>query len=147
MGKGKNNRIEEEQRTVELMIRLYCRYKEGNRTLCPECREMLDYSRARLSRCPFQKDKRTCRLCTIHCYRPDMKRRIRKVMRYAGSRMLWNIGDKATIIQKVFDNNNTTNTYFRTCAGIGSSVPSHEYIAYRSGGSRSDLFLLRCFCT
>lgn len=89
LGKGKNNRIEEEQRTVELMIRLYCRYKEGNRTLCPECREMLDYSRARLSRCPFQKDKRTCRLCTIHCYRPDMKRRIRKVMRYAGPRMLW----------------------------------------------------------
>ena len=38
---NKNNphpsRIAQEQRTVAQMIRLYCRKKEGNRELCPQC--------------------------------------------------------------------------------------------------------------
>jgi hypothetical protein len=31
------SRIEEEKRTVEQMIRLYCRLKEGNKVLCEDC--------------------------------------------------------------------------------------------------------------
>ena len=37
------SRIEKEKQTVEQMIRLYCRKKEGNGTLCPQCRELLEY--------------------------------------------------------------------------------------------------------
>ena len=89
---NKNNphssRIAQEQRTVAQMIRLYCRKKEGNRELCPQCRELLEYAHMRLSRCPFGEKKNTCRLCTIHCYKPEMKERMREVMRYAGPRML-----------------------------------------------------------
>ena len=80
--------IEEEKKVVELMIRLYCRKKEKNRELCPDCRELLTYAHTRLSRCPFGEDKPTCRNCPIHCYKRDMKERMRKVMRYAGPRML-----------------------------------------------------------
>ena len=39
----KHSRIEKEKQTVEQMIRLYCRKKEGNGTLCPQCRELLEY--------------------------------------------------------------------------------------------------------
>ena len=89
---SKNNarpsRIAQEQRTVEQMIRLYCRKKEGNKELCPQCLELLEYARVRLSRCPFGEKKNTCRLCPIHCYKPAMKERMREVMRYAGPRML-----------------------------------------------------------
>ena len=46
------SRIEKEKQTVEQMIRLYCRKKEGNGTLCPQCRELLEYAQTRLSRCP-----------------------------------------------------------------------------------------------
>lgn len=46
---SKNNtrpsRIAQEQRTVEQMIRLYCRKKEGNKELCPQCLELLEYAR------------------------------------------------------------------------------------------------------
>jgi len=81
-------RIRQEKQTVELMIRLYCRRKEGNRELCSACQELLTYAHTRLSHCRFGEDKPTCRLCPVHCYKPEMKERIRQVMRYAGPRML-----------------------------------------------------------
>lgn len=74
---------------VRLMIQLYCRRKEGNKGLCPSCTELLHYATARLERCKFADNKPTCRKCPIHCYRPDMKERIREVMRWAGPRMIW----------------------------------------------------------
>ncbi len=81
-------RIEREKRTVAQMIRIYCRHKEGNRELCPDCSALLDYALMHLSRCPFGEKKTSCRKCTVHCYRPDMKERIKAVMRYAGPRMI-----------------------------------------------------------
>lgn len=86
--KQKMNRIKEEQRVVEQMIRLYCRKKEGNKELCPECKELLQYATARLERCKFGENKPTCKKCPIHCYRPQMKERMCRVMRWAGPRMI-----------------------------------------------------------
>lgn len=83
------NRIKEEQRVVEQMIRLYCRKKEGNQKLCPSCTELLQYAAARLEHCKFGENKTTCMKCPIHCYRPQMKERMREVMRWAGPRMIW----------------------------------------------------------
>lgn len=80
--------IEQEKRTVELMIRLYCKKEEGNQELCIQCQELLDYAMARLSKCPFGEKKSTCRLCTVHCYKPLMRAKMREVMRYSGPRML-----------------------------------------------------------
>lgn len=82
------SRIEWEKRTIAQMVRLYCRHKEGNRTLCPKCAELLDYARTRLSKCRFGDGKSSCRKYPVHCYRPDMKERIRVVMRYSGPRMM-----------------------------------------------------------
>lgn len=82
------SRIEEEKKTVGQMIRLYCRKKEGNEQLCPQCKELLEYAHGRLSSCPFGEKKSSCRLCTVHCYKPEMKKHISEVMRYAGPRML-----------------------------------------------------------
>ena len=112
-----DKRIEEEKKVVELMIRLYCRKKEGHATLCPECTFLLQYARHRLDHCHYnrppkggqgklsthgckpsghgcepqkaQESKPTCKKCPIHCYRSDMKERIRVVMRWAGPRMMF----------------------------------------------------------
>lgn len=78
------NRIAQEKATVELMIRLYCRRKEGNGTLCPACSELLDYVINHLDCCRFGPDKPTCCKCPIHCYNKDMRERIRTVMRWVG---------------------------------------------------------------
>lgn len=84
----KKSRIEQEKKTVELMIRLYCRKKERNAVLCKECEELLRYAHTRLDRCPFGEQKNACKLCTVHCYKPVMRQRMREVMRFSGPRML-----------------------------------------------------------
>ena len=84
----KNSRIEEEKKVVEQMIRLYCQKKEGNGVLCPKCHELLDYAHSRLDRCRYGEEKPTCKKCPVHCYRPDMKERVRAVMRWSGPRMM-----------------------------------------------------------
>ncbi len=81
--------IEREQRTAEQMIRIYCRYKEGNKELCPTCQQLLQYAHNRLDHCTFGEQKKTCRNCPRHCYKPEMKKRMREVMRYAGPRMIF----------------------------------------------------------
>lgn len=82
------NRIESEKKTVGVMIRLYCRIYEGNKQLCQECSELLRYAEERLDRCKFGNEKPTCKKCSVHCYKPDMRERVRKVMRWAGPRMM-----------------------------------------------------------
>lgn len=87
-------RIEHEQRTVRRMIEIYCRHKHGRNGhdggdgLCPECRELLDYAMLRLSRCKFGEGKPACVNCPVHCYKPDNRRRIARVMRHSGPWML-----------------------------------------------------------
>lgn len=82
-------RIERETEVVGKMIALYCRGKEHNRELCPRCRELNEYAANRLRNCRFAERKPSCKQCPIHCYRPDMRERMREVMRYAGPRMLF----------------------------------------------------------
>jgi hypothetical protein len=83
-------RMAREQRTVEAMIAIYCRGQhQTNSGLCPECAALQDYARQRLEKCPFQQDKTTCAQCSVHCYRPEMRQRVREVMRYAGPRMAY----------------------------------------------------------
>jgi hypothetical protein len=77
-----------ELRTIEAMSRMYCRHHHGGRELCAECAELHDYARRRLERCVFGDAKPTCANCTVHCYKADMRERVRVMMRWAGPRML-----------------------------------------------------------
>lgn len=80
---------EKEKEVVSLMIRLYCRKNHGTRDgLCPECAALNDYARARSDRCPFMETKSFCSNCRVHCYKPEMREKIRAVMRFSGPRML-----------------------------------------------------------
>ena len=84
----KVSRIAHEKKTVELMIRLYCRKKEKNTILCADCEELLRYAHARLDHCPFGEKKSACKECTVHCYKPVMRERMRQVMRFSGPRRM-----------------------------------------------------------
>ncbi|MEG1749695.1 MAG: nitrous oxide-stimulated promoter family protein [Tannerellaceae bacterium] len=81
-------RIEKEKRIIALMIRLYCVKSEGNSVLCPDCEALLRYAHARLDHCPFGAKKGACKRCAVHCYKPDMRERMRCVMRFVGPRMI-----------------------------------------------------------
>ncbi len=83
-------RIDREKKTVRAMVRIYCQGRHATPGgLCAECEELLEYAFARLDRCPFGESKATCADCTTHCYRQEMKDRVKTVMRYAGPRMLF----------------------------------------------------------
>ena len=82
-------RREREKRVVSEMIALYCRKKHGaRRGLCPDCAALDAYARLRSEKCPFMETKTFCSNCRVHCYRPDMREKIRAVMRFSGPRML-----------------------------------------------------------
>jgi predicted amidophosphoribosyltransferase len=86
---NKRSRIKRESDTVTAMIALYCMKNHNPDGLCPECIELIDYASKRLDKCPFQEGKTTCAKCPVHCYKPDMRERIRAVMRYSGPRMIY----------------------------------------------------------
>lgn len=80
---------EHEKKTVSLMIRLYCRKKHHSAgVLCPDCRALSEYAAQRSDRCPFMETKTFCSNCKVHCYKPEMRERIREVMRFSGPRMI-----------------------------------------------------------
>ena len=87
--KKKTSRIEKEKLVVKEMIELYCKKKEKNKELCEECKSLLDYAYKRLDHCKFGEYKSSCQKCPIHCYKKDMRERMRQVMRFSGPRMLF----------------------------------------------------------
>lgn len=83
-----NSRMQREKKTVRVTIKMYCNgCHDTGKELCGECKELLEYALSRLDKCPFQKGKTTCAKCPIHCYKPEMREKIRNVMRYSGPRM------------------------------------------------------------
>lgn len=78
-----------ESELVDGMIRLYCRKKHRTREgLCPSCTELREYARQRVTKCPKMEEKTFCNSCKTHCYKPEMRQKIREVMRFSGPRLL-----------------------------------------------------------
>jgi len=82
-------KIEKENNVVSKMIGLYCEKKHGSEhgNLCEDCANLKEYSHHRLDYCRYGEDKPSCRKCETHCYNPEMRNRIRLVMRFSGPRL------------------------------------------------------------
>lgn len=84
------SKVEKDKRTLEFMINIYC---EKNHKLgldkCPECQELCSYASNRLDKCKFGEDKTSCKKCTVHCFHPDKREQIKKVMRFSGPRVIF----------------------------------------------------------
>lgn len=82
-------RLARERRTLSAMIAMYCREHHGSQGgLCDGCASLEQYAHKRLSRCPFGAAKPTCARCPVHCYAPSQREQVRKVMAWAGPRMI-----------------------------------------------------------
>jgi hypothetical protein len=82
-------RMIREKHSITLMIGLYCRgHHNPQSELCGECAALREYAFCRLDRCPFGAEKPACAKCPIHCYKPEMREKVKAVMRYAGPRMM-----------------------------------------------------------
>lgn len=80
---------EQEIQIVYEMIHLYCKKKHKRKELCQECKELFDYAKERVNKCPFMDTKTFCSQCKVHCYQATMRDRIREVMCFSGPRMLY----------------------------------------------------------
>ena len=85
------NAWEKERKLIPVMIKKYCHGKHGTKgdEVCKECGALTEYALFRLEKCPFQANKKFCSFCKIHCYKPDMRERIKDVMKWAGPRMIF----------------------------------------------------------
>lgn len=87
--KSVESKREREKLLVSQMIRLYCRKKHKTKDgLCPKCRELDEYAKLRSDKCPFMETKTFCSNCKVHCYKPQMREKIREVMCFSGPRMM-----------------------------------------------------------
>lgn len=86
-----DKRREAEKEVVGEMINLYCRKNHHSKKgeFCSECAELRDYAYSRIDRCPFMKTKTFCSNCKVHCYKPEMREKIKAVMRFSGPRMIF----------------------------------------------------------
>ena len=82
---------EKEKKLIPVMIRMYCHGKHGTKgeELCEECKALTEYALFRLEKCPFKVNKQFCSFCKIHCYKPDMREKIKDVMKRSGPRMIF----------------------------------------------------------
>ena len=82
---------EQEKQMVSQMIAVYCKGKHGAKhgNLCPGCAELAEYAKQRSEKCPYMETKTFCSNCKVHCYKPEMREKIRAVMRYSGPRMMF----------------------------------------------------------
>ncbi|MGN0814003.1 MAG: nitrous oxide-stimulated promoter family protein [Candidatus Coproplasma sp.] len=82
---------EKEKKLIPAMIKKYChgKHKTKGKEVCAECKELTDYALFRLDKCPFKENKKFCSFCKIHCYKPDMREKIKAVMKYSGPRLIF----------------------------------------------------------
>ena len=83
-----NSRRRREQKTLDAMIRMYCTHDHGGPALCAACAALARYSQRRLERCVFGDEKPTCANCLVHCYKAEMREKVRVMMRWSGPRMV-----------------------------------------------------------
>ena len=91
-------RREREKKTISQMIALHCAHNHKSEArdhnaycgepVCEACAELDAYAVLRTQRCRKMDVKTSCEQCGNHCYRADMRERIRAAMRYSGPRML-----------------------------------------------------------
>lgn len=87
----KKDKQEQEKKLIAVMIAMYRSFKEREMD-DDELDELLLYSTKRIESCLYRKNgekKPFCNVCPVHCYKRDMRERIKKVMRYSGPRLLF----------------------------------------------------------
>jgi len=71
------------------MIRMYCRHRHHYvGYLCEDCLRLAEYTERQVQKCRFGFEKPVCVKCPVHCYKTEMRKKIREVMRFSGPRMI-----------------------------------------------------------
>ncbi|QSX08456.1 nitrous oxide-stimulated promoter family protein [Alkalibacter rhizosphaerae] len=78
-----------EKRIFETMTIIYCTKHHAGRSPCPSCGNLITYAWQRIDHCPHGSAKPFCSKCSIHCFHPNERQKVKNVMRYSGPRMIF----------------------------------------------------------
>ncbi|MBN1799652.1 MAG: nitrous oxide-stimulated promoter family protein [Spirochaetales bacterium] len=82
--------LKNEKKTVKAMMEMFCSaHHKREHGLCPECNIIFEYAESRIDKCRFKSQNLVCSECRVHCFRPEMREKIKVIMRYSGPRMVW----------------------------------------------------------
>jgi hypothetical protein len=79
----KEKQIRKDQKILRRFIGVYCRENHRAEGLCPDCAALLVYALKRNEKCPLD-PKPKCKDCHIHCYKADMRAKMKEVMKFSG---------------------------------------------------------------
>ena len=86
----KEKRIKKDEKVLYAFIKVYCKQKhleKGTKVfkhnLCHECFEIYEYALKRNEKCPLD-PKPLCKNCSVHCYKPEYRQKIKEIMRFSG---------------------------------------------------------------
>ncbi|RKQ39785.1 nitrous oxide-stimulated promoter family protein [Enterobacter sp. R1(2018)] len=82
-------RIQREKKTIQKMLRLYEQSHPQADKDPQHYQDLFSYASKRLDRCVFGEEKPACKQCPVHCYQPARREEMKKIMRWAGHRMLF----------------------------------------------------------
>lgn len=82
-------RIQREKLTIKRMIALYQQRAPEALPDAAHYEALYAYALKRLDRCVFGAQKPDCKRCPVHCYQPAQREEMKRIMRWAGPRMLW----------------------------------------------------------
>lgn len=80
-------RVIRECENLETVIALFCDCKHQGEGLCPECQELLEYSRKRLNTCRLGCEKPVCDSCVFECFLPAYREKLKTALHDTRARM------------------------------------------------------------
>jgi len=88
MALSKEKRIKKDSKILRKFVYVYCKNNHLDRAknsdgYCDECYEVLNYALKRDEKCPLD-PKPKCKDCKIHCYKPEMRQKIKEIMKFSG---------------------------------------------------------------
>ena len=89
------SKVDEDIKILTEFIQIYCDNKHRERpkindngtNICAECQNTLSYSSKMREYCSLD-PKPICKKCTIHCYKPEYRQRIKEIMRHSGMSLI-----------------------------------------------------------
>ena len=81
-------KTDKDKQTIQYMVELYCKHKLKMNEISDEYNKLIEYAFARLEHCKYGENKPACKNCPTHCYKQEMRSKMRIVMKWAGPRML-----------------------------------------------------------
>ena len=85
-------RFRREEKTIRIMTAMYCRFHAAGsapNALCHQCKDFLSYAQKRIDYCRYGVEKPACSECPTHCYIPTQRETVRKIMLYAGPKIMF----------------------------------------------------------